>query len=214
MISRRSYEDGCHAAQALDLVGERWALLVVRELLFSPKRFTDLQGRLPGASTSVLTQRLRELTASDVVTRRKLPPPAGSWVYQLTDWGRELEPVIAALGIWASRSPQRLPELPVTPASLMLAFKAFANPDKVKNLPAPVELQLDEEIFHAAPGNGGLLVTGPTGQHPAARIIVSSANLNAFLHGQRATSESLKRNDIRIEGDHEAAIALLNVVGG
>ena len=98
MVTKRTYCDGCAAAHALDLVGERWALLVVRELLLGPKRFTDLRAGLPGVSANVLAQRLRELERAGVVRRRKLPPPAASRVYELTDWGMELEPVIVRLG--------------------------------------------------------------------------------------------------------------------
>src|SRR5438093_10617114 len=91
VVTRRSYADGCAAAHALDLVGERWALLVVRELLLGPKRFTDLRAGLPGVSPNVLSQRLHDLEQVAVVRRHKLPPPAGAWVYELSDWGRQLE---------------------------------------------------------------------------------------------------------------------------
>src|SRR3977135_1313859 len=92
--SKRSYDDGCAAAHALDLIGERWALLGVRELVLGPKRFTDLRAGLPGTSASVLARRLEERRRASVVHRRKLSPPAGAWVYELTDWGLELEPAI------------------------------------------------------------------------------------------------------------------------
>src|SRR5918992_576666 len=98
MATMRTYCDGCAAAHALDLVGERWALLVVRELLLGPKRFTDLPAGLPNVSPNVLAQRLRELERAGVVRRRKLAPPAASRVYELTDWGLELEPVVISLG--------------------------------------------------------------------------------------------------------------------
>src|SRR5215204_4140654 len=90
MATMRTYDDGCAAAHALDLIGERWALLVVRELLLGPKRFTDLRAGLPNASPNVLAQRLRELEAAGIVRRRKLPPPAASRVYELTEWGQDL----------------------------------------------------------------------------------------------------------------------------
>ena len=95
MVTRRTYDDGCAAAHALDLVGERWALLVVRELLLGPKRFTDLRAGLPHASPNVLAQRLRGLEEAGIVRRRRLPPPAASKIYELTDWGEELEAVIS-----------------------------------------------------------------------------------------------------------------------
>src|SRR5207248_7286064 len=103
MATTRTYGDGCAIARALDLVGERWALLVVRELLLGPKRFTDLRSGLPNASPNVLSERLRELEEAGVLRRRKLPPPAAAWVYELTAWGRDLEPVVTALGRWGSR---------------------------------------------------------------------------------------------------------------
>src|SRR5919199_1777683 len=103
-MGRRSYGQFCGIARALDLVGERWALLVVRELVLGPKRFSDLRAGLPGIGTNVLTTRLRELEAGGVIARRELPPPAGSTVYQLTEYGRELQPVLLALGRWGARS--------------------------------------------------------------------------------------------------------------
>src|SRR5215217_6239385 len=103
----RTYGDGCGIAHGLDLVGERWALLAVRELLLGPKRFTDLRVGIPNVSPNVLSQRLRDLEERGIVRKRKLAPPAGSVVYELTDWGRELEPVIVALGSWGAKSPLR-----------------------------------------------------------------------------------------------------------
>ncbi len=106
-LPRRWYEDACAAAHALDLVGERWALLVMRELIFGPRRFSDLRGSLPGISANVLTQRLEGLEAAGVLRRRRLAPPAAAQVYELTEWGRESEPIFQALGRWAARSPTR-----------------------------------------------------------------------------------------------------------
>src|ERR687889_1125250 len=101
MATLRTYGDGCAIAHGLDLVGERWALLLVRELLLGPKRFTDLKNGLPSASPNVISERLRELERGGIVMRDKLPPPAGSRVYKLTDWGRGLEEMIVSLGRWA-----------------------------------------------------------------------------------------------------------------
>src|SRR3954452_10567314 len=104
MAGKRTYGDRCGIARALDAVGERWALLVVRELLLGPKRFTDLRAGLPTLGPDVLAQRLRDLEAAGIVARRTLPPPAGSRVYELTERGQELEPVLLALGRWGSRA--------------------------------------------------------------------------------------------------------------
>src|SRR5215210_5901811 len=123
MISpMRTYGDGCAIARAVDLVGERWALLVVRELLLGPKRYTDLRSGLPNASPNVLSVRLRELESAGIVRRRKLPPPAGSRVYELTDWGLELEETVMSLGRWAAHSPAPPSDAPIaSPDSVILA---------------------------------------------------------------------------------------------
>src|SRR6187399_951996 len=124
----RWYDDACGTAHALDLVGERWALLVMRELMFGPKRFSDLRAGLPGISANVLTQRLEGLEASGLVVRRKLPPPSGANVYELTDWGYESEPIFQVLGRWASRSPAHDPSLPFSAASLLLSLRTMLDP--------------------------------------------------------------------------------------
>src|SRR4029450_257389 len=125
MATMRTYGDGCAIARALDLIGERWALLVVRELLLGPKRYTDLRRGLPNASPNVLSERLRELERAGVVRRRKLPPPAGSRVYELTDWGLELEETVMALGHWGARSPTPPSDAPIVSAdSIILALPA------------------------------------------------------------------------------------------
>src|ERR1700733_12127737 len=100
MPTSRSYGDACAIARALDVVGERWALLVVRELLLGPQRFSDVRHALPNASSNLIADRLHELEDRGVVHRRKMPPPANSWVYELTGWGRGLEPIVLALGEW------------------------------------------------------------------------------------------------------------------
>src|SRR6476661_10011255 len=100
--SRRRYDDACGLAHALDLIGERWSLLVLRELMFGPRRFSDLRADLPGISANVLTQRLTELEERGLVRRKKLPPPAASQVYEATAWGLEAEPIVQVLGRWAA----------------------------------------------------------------------------------------------------------------
>jgi DNA-binding HxlR family transcriptional regulator len=109
MSAQRSYDDGCAAAHALDLIGERWALLVVRELVLGAKRFIDLEASLPTISPNVLAQRLKDLEDIGVVRRYRLPPPASVWVYALTEWGLELEPVLQALGRSLSLAAPRSP---------------------------------------------------------------------------------------------------------
>jgi DNA-binding HxlR family transcriptional regulator len=156
--ARRSYEDACGAAHALDLVGERWALLVMRELLLGPKRFSDLKNDLPGISANVLTQRLEGLEAAGIVVRRKLPPPASAQVYELTPWGYESEPIFQVLGRWAARSPQHDPTLPLSAVSLLTSFRTMIDPVRAKGFKARVGLRIGDETFLARVTNGAIEV--------------------------------------------------------
>jgi DNA-binding HxlR family transcriptional regulator len=150
----RTYGQYCGVARALDLVGERWALLVVRELLLGPKRFTDLLDGLPGVSTNVLATRLRSLQRAGVVERRLLPPPAASSVYELTAYGRALEPAVAALGRWGAGSlGAREPGQLLRSHWLALALKAFFDGEQAAGLTRAYEVRLREGTFR-------LLVTG------------------------------------------------------
>src|SRR3712207_78159 len=147
MAGMRTYCDGCAAAHALDLVGERWALLVVRELLLGPKRFTDLRGGLPGISTNILAERLETLETAGVVRRRTLPAPAASKVYELTEWGMDLEPVVAAIGRWGVRSPWRSEEDEISVDGLVLSFRTMFDPRAAGELEASYEIVLDDQVF-------------------------------------------------------------------
>ena len=162
MPTSRSYGDACGIARALDVVGERWALLVVRELLFGPQRFSDLRRGLPGASSNLVADRLRELTARGVVQRRKLAPPAGSWVYELTEWGRELDPVIVALGNWGLRVP--LPDGPVTlgPVSVLLYLRTAGRPAPGDD--SAVQIDFDGRVWTARTSGGQVRIEAGAGR--------------------------------------------------
>jgi DNA-binding HxlR family transcriptional regulator len=159
VVGRRKYDQGCAVAHALDLVGERWALLVVRELVLGPKRFTDLASGLPGASPDVLTQRLKELTAAGVTRRRRLPAPAASWVYELTGWGAELAPVLVGLARWSSRSPDMPYDAPLSTDSLMLSLMALFDPSADPGFEAVVDVDLGQQRFRLTVADGRLAVS-------------------------------------------------------
>jgi DNA-binding HxlR family transcriptional regulator len=154
--SKRRYHDACGTALGLDLVGERWALLVIRELMLGPKRFSDLRADLPGISANVLTQRLEGLEASGLVVRKKLPPPASTQVYELTRWGYEAEPIIKTLGRWAVRSPDHDPTLPLSATSIMLSFRTMFDPKRAKGLDFRVGFRLGNESFAGRIAEGRL----------------------------------------------------------
>jgi DNA-binding HxlR family transcriptional regulator len=124
----RRYDDACGLAHALDLIGERWALLVMRELMFGPRRFSGLKADLPGISANVLTQRLAELEARGLVRKAKLPPPASVQVYEATEWGLEAAPVLRQLGKWAVRSQAHDPSRPVSHVSIMMSMQTMFEP--------------------------------------------------------------------------------------
>jgi DNA-binding HxlR family transcriptional regulator len=155
--AERSYRQFCGVARALDLVGERWALLVVRELLLGPRRFTDLQGGLPGVSTNVLATRLRRLERAGVLERKVLPPPAASSVYELTEHGRALEPIVLALGRWGARTMgPREPEQALSSRWLALALKAFFHPEAAGDEARRYELRLGEGAFRLEVAGGAV----------------------------------------------------------
>jgi DNA-binding HxlR family transcriptional regulator len=135
---RRSYEDACGMAHALDLLGERWTLIVLRELMLGSKRFSELRADIPGISANVLTQRLEGLEANGLVVRKKLPPPANAQVYELTPWGHETEPVMQAMGRWATRSPLHDPTAPISAVSVLLSFRTMLDRERAKGLDAAV----------------------------------------------------------------------------
>jgi DNA-binding HxlR family transcriptional regulator len=143
----RKYHDACGAAHGLDLIGERWALLVIRELMMGPRRFGDLRKDLHGISANVLTQRLEGLEASGIVVRRKLPPPASVQVYELTPWGYEIKPVFMVLGGWAARSPRHDPTLPISAVSIMQSFETMFDATLAKEADMTLGFVFGEEGF-------------------------------------------------------------------
>lgn len=167
----RRYEDACGTAHALDLIGERWAMLVMRELMLGPRRFGDLRAGLPGVSANVLTQRLEGLEAAGIVRRRKLPPPASVHVYELTDWGLEAEPFIKSLGKWAARSPLHDPSLPLSAVSMMLSLRTMFRPDPAVG-PLTIGFRFGEEAFNARVA-GETLTTG-RGEAEDADVVIAA----------------------------------------
>ncbi|HEX5780864.1 MAG TPA: winged helix-turn-helix transcriptional regulator [Solirubrobacteraceae bacterium] len=207
----RTYGDGCGIAHALDLLGERWALLVVRELLLGPKRFTDLRDGLPNASPNVLAQRLRELEQAEVIHRRKLAPPSGAWVYELTEWGRELKPLLLSLGTWALRSPTLPADAPVGTDSVILALGTFFDADAAGDLSATYELRLGENTFSVQVADGAIDVDRGPADNPTAVIESDSATLSALIWERRDFADAFEAGDIAIEGDEGAVTRFLEL---
>jgi DNA-binding HxlR family transcriptional regulator/putative sterol carrier protein len=208
----RTYGDGCSIARALDVIGERWALLVVRELLLGPKRYTDLRRGLPNASPNVLSERLRELERAGVVRRRKLPPPAASRVYELTDWGLGLEETVTALGHWAARSPTPPSDAPiVSAASIILALRARFDPAAAQGLRAGYELRLGEERFRIDVGDEELEAVRGGADGADATIDTDPDTLGAVLWGDLSLTDAQRSGKLTVEGDKAAVRRLVRL---
>ncbi len=206
----RDYEDGCAAAHGFALIGERWALLVVRELLLGPKRFTDLRAGLQGISPNVLTQRLEELEKVAIVRRRKMAPPAGAWVYELTEWGMQLESVVISLGRWAARSPF-LPEGFLGVDSLILSFRTMFDPQAAEGFSAKIELRMGEDLFHATVSRGRMELIRCGADHPDAILEGKSDVLASVVYAGRKLADAVRAGDLKIEGDKTVAKRFLRL---
>jgi DNA-binding HxlR family transcriptional regulator len=212
MARTRSVQDGCGIAHASTLLGQRWALLVVRELLLGPKRFTDLRAGIPDISPNVLGQRLRELEESGIVQRRKLAPPAAVQVYELTDWGGELEPALLALGRWASSSPSFPRDAEMGPDSLVLALKSAFDPAKADGLDATYELRLGELPFRIRIEDGRFEAErGETDDADA--VIRSDPNTIAGIvfRGNRLGT-AVESGEVQLDGSRRAVNALFRAL--
>jgi DNA-binding HxlR family transcriptional regulator len=213
----RSYGDGCSSAHALDLIGERWALLIVRDLLFGPKRFTDLRVGLPQGSPNVLSQRLRELEASGIVRRRKLPPPASTMVYELTEWGAQLEPILTGLQRWGAASPSLPQDIPVGCDAAMLALKNVFSSDAAAGFHGVVEVRFHAGTFRVKVEGGTIDINRGAADHPDAAVETDPVTLEHVAFGALSLEAAEQSGALRVEGDHqliERFFTLFPVPGG
>jgi len=211
MPTSRSYGDACPIARALDVVGERWALLVVRELLLGPQRFSDLRRALAGASSNLVTDRLRELEGRGVVSRRRLAPPAGSWIYELTEWGRELEPIVLALGGWGARVPRPPTPTTLTAASVLLFLRGSAQPDS--DAPSTLcRLELDDRMWTIRTVDGQVHVQPGEPIDADVSFRTDAETLNVLINDPAALDAALSDGTVVAEGDLSALRRLLRSV--
>lgn len=211
MAGKRTYGDVCGIARALDTVGERWALMIVRELLLGPKRFTDLRTGLPSLSPDVLAQRLRELSLAGVVARRRLPPPAPAQVYELTELGAELEPVVMALGTWGSLLPVPEGDVWMSFDSHILSLRTLFDAAGAEGFDARIELRLGEQSFAAVLAGGRFEIARGELAERDAVIATDAPTLIAIVHGRRTLADALGAGEIAVEGDQQAAARFLTL---
>lgn len=181
--AKRRYDDACGAAHGLDLLGERWSLLVVRELMFGPKRFSDLRHSLPGISANTLTQRLDGLEAAGVLLKRRLPPPASVSVYELTPWGYEAEPILQVFGRWAARSPAHDPALPISAASLLLSLRTMLDMSRVGEFRVTIGFEFGAEAFVATLDEDGLAIRRGETDGAGVTLAGDSTAVAAVIYG-------------------------------
>ncbi|WP_198664068.1 winged helix-turn-helix transcriptional regulator [Jiangella endophytica] len=205
----RTYGEGCPIALSLDIVGERWALLVVRELRLGPRRYRDLQEALPGITPAVLSKRLKELEEYGVLRRRELPPPVAARVYELTAWGAELEPVFQSLARWGVRSPVLPLTGEVSADSVMLGLRTFfdgnGDGDGEPRTPwsASYEVALGRDVYRLRVEDGRLteLARGPAADAPDVLVRTTKPAWQAVLHGTDPLDDAVAAGRLSVTGD-------------
>ncbi len=197
---KRRYEDYCAAAHALDIIGERWALLIVRDLLLGPKRFSDLRDGLASISPNVLTQRLNDMESNGVVVRHKLPRPANAWVYELTQWGHELEPLVMQLARWGVRSAYFERGKALGADALILSLKAMFEPGPNRRAPLCIGLRIQDEDFYAVVANRKISVGRGCASAPDATIEAPTQILLGLAYGGLDPGTAAQTGMVRYHG--------------
>jgi DNA-binding HxlR family transcriptional regulator len=200
--AKRWYDDACGTALALEFVGERWALLVMRELVFGPRRFGEIKANLPGISANVLTQRLESLEDAGILVRRKLPSPANVQVYELTEWGHEAAPVMRDLGRWAARSPRHNPLAFMSPASAMMSLETLVDAERATQTALAMAFHFPADRFVVRTGPEGLRVTRGEAKDVDATFTGDTMAMRHTIYGKVPLGGE---TGLACEGDHEAA---------
>lgn len=199
------YQDACGTAFAMELIGERWSMLMIRELLLGGRRFSDLRASLPGISAKVLTERLGTLEHAGVLTKRKLPPPSAAQIYELTEWGYLAEPAIQELGRWAARSPEHNPQLPLSPVSFMLSLRTMIDHTAAKELDASAGFTVSGESFLAELREGEMPVRrAEPGEGDLNFAAEAPLPLLRLFYGKQPL-EDMERAGIAFSGNRELA---------
>ena len=202
---KRWYDDACGTALAMELVGERWSLLIVRELMFGPRRFGELRKALTGISANVLTQRLEGMEAAGILTREKLPPPASVQVYALTPWGYKSEAAIQELGRWAVQSPRHDTTLPLSAASLMLSFRTMIDRSRSGAVNRTIGFQLGDEGFVARVDAEGITIRRGDPASADSLFISDPVTMASIIYGGRPIQDAESAGTLAVKGDIELA---------
>jgi DNA-binding HxlR family transcriptional regulator len=201
----RRYDDACGTAHALEIFGDRWALLIIRELMLGPRRFSQLRADLPGISASILTQRLSDLERHKVLMKTKLPPPAATPVYELTPWGYEAEPITSAMGRWAARSPSHDPSRPISGVSLLLSFRTMLDPTRCGVLDVRLGFRFGEDVYGARLTGKGLSIAQGDPHDPHVRFAGTPMALGAAVYARVPLVRLEAEGALWIAGDRKLA---------
>lgn len=207
----RRYDDACGTALALEFIGERWSLLIMRELVFGPRRFGELRANLPGISANVLTQRLESLEEVGIVRRYRLPSPANVQVYDLTDWGREAAPLMRDLGRWAARSPRHDPSLFMSAASAMMSLQALVDHTRANALPVSVAFHFPGEDFVATVTSGEILVRRGTMAAPDLAFTGDTMAMRRTIYGKATLTRDGVDGTLAFTGEAELARSFVDL---
>ncbi|OLT11178.1 HxlR family transcriptional regulator [Actinomadura sp. CNU-125] len=205
-MAAREYGQFCGLARALEMIGERWTLLIVRNLLSGPQRYTDLRKGLPAIPTNILSTRLKQLEEAGLVVRRALPHPERAVVYELTDYGRDLEPALIALGRWGSRTmTEPRPGETVTAESVAMAFRTTYRPEAAGDATVGYEVRMGEFTLRIQITAGALTVG--IGPHPSPDLVIerrSDQGIHAMMTGAKTPEQALADGSVRVEGEPES----------
>lgn len=208
---KRWYDDACGTALALEFVGERWSLLILRELFFGPRRFGEIKAQLPGISANVLTQRLDGLERGGIVVRRRLPSPANVQVYDLTEWGREAEPILQEMGRWAMRSRRHDPTLHFSPASAMMSLRTMVDRDRAGLLAGTIAFRFPDDAFVATLADGALTIRRGDADDATVTVVTTPAGMAAAIYAKMPFDEGAATGLFRMSGDHAWAARFVDL---
>jgi DNA-binding HxlR family transcriptional regulator len=202
---KRWYDDACGTALALEFVGERWSLLIIRELMFGPRRFGEIRANLPGISANVLTQRLDGLAEAGILTKRKLPSALSVQVYELTSWGYLAEPVLQEMGRWSTRSRRHDVSLFLSPASAMMSLRTMIDREKASGLAMTIGFEFPTDVFVGTLAGGQLTICrGETGEAQA-RFVTDPTSFAFCVYGKVPFEQMEAEGKLRVEGDRSRA---------
>jgi DNA-binding HxlR family transcriptional regulator len=207
----RRYDDACGTALALEFIGERWSLLIMRELVFGPRRFGEIRENLPGISANVLTQRLESLEDAGIVRRFRLPSPANVQVYDLTEWGREAAPLMRDLGRWAARSPRHDPSLFMSAASAMMSLQALMDRKRAAGLAVSVAFHFPGEDFIATVTGGEICVSRGAMEAPDLAFTGDTMAMRRTIYGKAPLARDGAGGTLAFAGEADLAQSFVDL---